>query len=69
MDLQKPFDTINHEILLKKLNHYEIEDHYGTENKENDLFYSFFTKRKQYVLVAPQGSTFGPLLYILHKQP
>ena len=43
IDLQKAFDTINHEILLNKLNHY------GIRNKENDWFHSFLTNRKQCV--------------------
>ena len=37
IDLQKAFDTINHEILLEGLNHYEIR------SKENYWFRSFLT--------------------------
>ena len=36
--LQKALDTISHEILLEKLNHYGIKD------KENDWFCSFLPK-------------------------
>ena len=43
IDLQKAFDTVNHEILLEKLKHY------GIRSKHNDWFRSFLTNRKQYV--------------------
>ena len=39
------FETINQEILLEKLNHYEIG------SKENNWFHSFITNRKQYVSI------------------
>ena len=40
IDLQKPFDTIHHKILLEKLNHY------GIRSKENNWFRSFLTNKK-----------------------
>ena len=43
IDLQKAFDTVNHEVLLKKLKHY------GIRSKQNDWFRYFLTNRKQYV--------------------
>ena len=43
IDLQKIFGTINHEILLEKLNDY------GSRSKENNWFCSFLTNRKHYV--------------------
>ena len=45
IDLQKAFDTVNHEILLEKLNNY------GIRSKENNWFRSFLTNRKQYVSI------------------
>ena len=39
IDLQKAFDTVNHEILLEKLKHY------GIRSKQNDWFRSFLTNR------------------------
>ena len=46
IDLQKAFDTVNHEILLEKLKDY------GIRSKQNDWFRSFLTTRKQYVSMA-----------------
>ena len=73
IDLQKAFGTVNHEILLQKLKHY------GIRSKQNDWFQSFLTNRKQYVSMegffsqtkivkcgVPQGSTLGPLLFLIY---
>ena len=73
IDLQKAFDTVNHEILPEKLNHY------GIRSKENSWFRSFLINRKQYVSIngffsqtkivrcgVPQDSTLGPLLFLIY---
>ena len=70
VDLQKAFDTVNHEILINKL------DHYGIRGVANDWFSSYLKNRSQYVSIlgfesttksiihgVPQGSVLGPLLF------
>ena len=73
VDLKKAFDTVNHEILLQKL------ELYGIHNKEMKWFCSYLTNRKQCCKVngkisniesitcgVPQGSCLGPLLFIIY---
>ena len=73
LDLRKAFDTINHEILLQKLEHYGFRGHCYKFLK------SYFQNRKQYVQVngyksatvpfetgVPQGSILGPLCFSLY---
>ena len=68
VDLQKAFDTVNHEILLEKLNYY------GVRGTVNNWFKSYLEDRKQIVSIngyesdikiikhgVPQGSVLGPL--------
>ena len=45
IDLQKAFDTVDHQILLAKLNHYEIR------GVSNDCFKSYMSNRNQYVSI------------------
>ena len=72
-DVKKAFDTVNHTILLKKLEHYGIR---GVPLQWLDLYLS---ARKQYASVnghssdeleikhdVPQGSVLGPLLFLLY---
>ena len=43
IDLPKPFDPVNHKILLKKLSHY------GIRNKSLDWFTCYLSNRKQLI--------------------
>ena len=71
VNLQKAFDTVDHQILLVKLNFYEIG------GAINDWFKYSLSNRKQYVSIkeyesglaaiicsVPHGSVLRPLLFI-----
>ena len=73
MDLQKAFDTVDHQILLAKLNHY------GICRVSNDWLKSYLSNRNQYASIngfdsglttincgIPQGSVLGLLLFLLY---
>ena len=73
VDFQKAFDTVDHNILISKL------EHYGIRGKFNDWFKSYLTNRKQCVSIlgyessyqpikygVPQGSVLGPLLFLIY---
>ena len=73
LDFSKAFDTVNHDILFLKL------EHYGIRGSALDLFKHYLTNRSQYVVYnglksekqritcgVPQGSILGPLLFLIY---
>ena len=73
VDLQKTFDTVDHKILLHKL------EFYGMRGVYNDWFKSYSSDRKQFISIngynsdlmpvicgVQQGSVLGPLLFLIY---
>ena len=73
VDLQKAFGTVEHGILLTKL------EHYGVRELANDWFKSYLFDRKQFVSInghdsnlacvlygVPRGSVLEPLLFLIY---
>ena len=71
--LSKAFDTVDHQILISKLNNY------GVKGKNLSWFKSYLENRKQYLNYSndvtnlaqikcgvPQGSILGPLLFLIY---
>ena len=72
-DLSKAFDTLDHKVLLDKL------DHYGIRGNWHSWLKSYLSGRMQYVDIhgtksgtrdikvgVPQGSILGPLLFLIY---
>ena len=72
IDPEKPFETVSHDMLLEKLNHF------GVRGIANHWFWSYLSHRTQFVYIngfnsdyktvkygVPQGSVLGLLHFLI----
>ena len=72
LDFKKAFDTINHDILINKLERAGIGQalsrllqNYLTDRKQKTKLYGVTSTLKPVSIGVPQGSTIGPIMFIV----
>ena len=72
IDLKKAFDTVDHKILLHKLNHYGFRgvinkwfSSYLQDRTQTAQIDSYISARNHITCGVPQGSVLGPLLFVI----
>ena len=73
MDLNKAFDTINHQLLLVELHAYGFSQQalaitcsHLSNRKQRIKINNVFSSCKDLILSVPQGSVIGPLLFNIY---
>ena len=73
MDLSKAFDTINHELMISKLNAYDLDKNslktmlsYLCERWQRTKINTTFSSWSQLLQGVPQGSVLGPILFNIY---
>ena len=70
LDLKKAFDTVDHKILLRKLEYYGVEStafRSYLSNRQQVCYIDGVTSSLEYVTCGvPQGSILGPLLFLVY---
>ena len=73
LDVKKAFDTINHQVLLKKLQNLNVGqnalaliENYLTNRKQCVVYQNQCSDELSLTTGVPQGSTLGPLLFLIY---
>ena len=73
LDFQKAFDTINHKIIITKLenaglgqNSLKLLQNYLSNRKQKTKIHSGISSIKSITVGVPQGSTIRPLMFIVY---
>ena len=73
IDLSKAFDTVDHDILVRKLSYYGIRENalawfqsYLSNRKQFATYNEVSSTSKKFKCGVPQGSILGPLLFLIY---
>ena len=74
VNLQKAFDSVDHEILISKLDHHDMRGNaskwfetYLCNGKQNVSINGFKCSTSTLTCGVPQGSVLGPLLFLMYR--